>query len=133
MARAVAGLAPRTHQRGSGKARPVAEPYRPVELDEITGGDAVGWMKDHPKDPRLVRVRVSYDVGLVESVGVVAAVRAGVGRRRLAAAARWLSVPDDDRVLLRGVADTPVEGLVSIAAGETTGTVGHVSNQRSIT
>lgn len=133
MARAVVGFPPRINQRGSGDTKPVAEPYGAGELDEITGGDPVRWMKDHPKDPRLVRVRVTYDVGLIESVGVVAAAHAGLGRRRLAAAARWMAVPDDERVLLRGAGAASVDGLASNAPGETTGTVGHVSNERSIT
>lgn len=134
MARAVAGLPPRTHQRGSGEAKPGPEPYAPAELDEITSGDdPVQWMKDHPKDPRLTRVRVTHDIGLIEAVGVGAAVRAGLGRRRLEAAARWMTAPDDDRALLRGTETTLATGLVSNAQGETTGTVGHVSDERSIT
>ncbi len=105
--RAVDNLPVRTHAaRGSqSKNPPGLVPMSEVELDVATGGDPVGWLTDHAESSRSQlwqRVRLTLDVRLVTEEGTVAAIRVGLGRRRLEAAARFVPVPSDVASLLRG-------------------------------
>lgn len=104
MTRAAAGLNPRTHRRGkTSKSKDGIEPLSPAELDAITGGNPDTWLEDNQRHPQFKRVRLTCDIRTLDERGVAAAIRAGVGRRRLEDAAPHVARPDDASRLLRGV------------------------------
>lgn len=104
MARAAAGLNPRTHTRGqSTKPKKVIEPMSPAEVATVTAGNPALWLERNPRHPMFTRVRLTCDIHTIEEAGVAAAIRAGLGRRRLEEAAPHLAHPDDPAHLLRGV------------------------------
>ena len=104
MTRAASGLNPRTHNRGApSQPKNVIEPLSPAELATITGGDPDRWLENNQRHPQFKQVRLTCDVSTLNEQGVVAAIRVGIGRRRLEDAAPHVARPGDPTRSLRGV------------------------------
>jgi hypothetical protein len=104
MARAAAGLNPRTHTRGkSTKPKKTIEPMSAAELVTVTAGNPELWLERNSRHPLFKRVRLTCDIRTLNELGVAAAIRAGIGRRRLEEAAPHVACPDNPARLLRGI------------------------------
>lgn len=101
--RAARGQRPPARMRGRSTARkPATRPMTVSELGEVTGDLPLEWMAANGRHPKFMQVRLTVDVQTLNDYGLVAAVRAGIGRARLDAAAPYVQRPDNLKALLRG-------------------------------